>query len=237
VQGDGAAELKVVHAGELGHHLAHAGVHVHKGVGTRDLGQLHGSGQGHIALARMHPQGTGAHAHRQRAGGAFGQFHGQARPATQLHTTVDHLGRQQVHRRVAEGARHADRLGHVKDLGGRAVLQQFARVHHRRVAAQQQRLAGLGGGVDHGGVAGREQLGQFLAQLFAQLVVQVHQRLVQQHQRGVLGQGAGQRHALLLATGELGRQAVQKDVDVQALGELPHLSIDRGARQTAQFQR
>ncbi|MCY1541204.1 hypothetical protein D9M68_768820 [compost metagenome] len=80
-------------------------------------------------------------------------------------------------------------------------------------------------------------MGQFLAQLLAQLVVQVHQRLVQQHQGRVLGQRAGQRHALLLATRKLGRQAVQKDVDVQALSELPHLGVDRGARQAAQLQR
>ena len=63
----------------------------------------------------------------------------------------------QVHRRVAEGARHADRLRPVEDLGRRAVLQQFAGIHHGGVAAEQQRLGRLGGGVDHGGVAAGEQ--------------------------------------------------------------------------------
>src|SRR5256885_8461168 len=43
--------------------------------------------------------------------------------------------------------------------------------------------------------------------------------LVQQHQRSALGQGARQRHALLLAARQLGRVAVQEHLDVQPLGQ------------------
>ena len=64
------------------------------------------------------------------------------------------LAGDQVHRRVAEGARDADRLRPVEDLGRRPVLQQLAGVQHRGVAAEQQRLGRLGGGVDDGGLAG-----------------------------------------------------------------------------------
>ena len=92
----------------------------------------------------------------------------------------------------------------MKHLGGGAVLQQLARIHHGGVAAQQQRLTRFGGGVNHGGVTAGKQCAKFFTQLFAQFVIQIHQRLVQQHQGGSLGQGAGQGHALLLTAGQLG---------------------------------
>ncbi|MNT14502.1 hypothetical protein D3C72_1495110 [compost metagenome] len=102
------------------------------------------------------------------------------------------------------------------------------------MAAQQQRFAGLGGGIDHGGVAMREQLRQFLAQFFAQLVVKVDQRLVQQHQRRLLGQRTRQCHALLLPAGELGRIAVQQVVDMQPPGQLAHARGNLCGRRLAQ---
>ena len=112
--------------------------------------------------------------------------------------------------------------GAMEHLGRRPVLQQLAGVEHGGVAAQQQRLGGLGGGVDHRGIAGREQRRELLAQLLAQLVVQVDQRLVEQHQRRVFGQRARQRHALLLAARQLGRQALQEGLDVQLGGQRLH---------------
>ena len=72
-----------------------------------------------------------------------------------------------------------------------------------RETAEHQRLGGLGGGVDHDGAAAGEQPRQLVAQLLAQLVVEVRQRLVEQHQRAVLDDGAGQRRALLLPAREL----------------------------------
>ncbi|MPM33654.1 hypothetical protein SDC9_80231 [bioreactor metagenome] len=99
-------------------------------------------------------------------------------------------------------------------------------MQHGGVATQQQRLARLRRCIDHGGIAGRKQLCQLFAQFLAQLVVQVHQRLVKQHQRRILGQRTGQRHALLLATRQLGGQAIKKHVDMQPLGQLFHPRID-----------
>jgi hypothetical protein len=55
-------------------------------------------------------------------------------------------------------------------------------VEHRRAAAEQQRLGGLGGGVHHDGGTVAEELADFGAQLLTQLVVEVGQGLVQQQQ-------------------------------------------------------
>ncbi|MNN25373.1 hypothetical protein D3C81_1388450 [compost metagenome] len=124
----------------------------------------------------------------------------------------------------------------MEDLGSRAVLEQLAGIEHRRVAAEQQRLGRLGGGVDDGGVAMGEELGQFLAQFLAQLVVKVDQRFVQQHQRRVLGQRPGQRHALLLAAGQFRRVARQQVVDAQPAGYRADLGVQRRPAHVAQPQ-
>ena len=84
------------------------------------------------------------------------------------------------------------------NIGAR--VNELAAIEHGGVAAQQQRLGGLGGGVDDGRSAARKELRELVAQLFAQLVVQVHERLVEQHQRCVLRECAGECDALLLTT-------------------------------------
>ena len=114
----------------------------------------------------------------------------------------------------------------MKNLRRRAVLQQLTPVQHRRVAAQQQCFARLGGGVDHGGITSGKQLRQLFPQLFAQFVVQVDQRLVKQHQRRALGQRTRKSYALLLAAREFGRITIQKHVDVQPFGDLAHALVN-----------
>ncbi len=156
-------------------------------------------------------------------------------PAGEPHPRRLAFGGQQVHRRVAERARHPQRSRSAEHLGGRPVLQQFTGVEHCAVPAEQQRLAGLGGGVDHGGVPAGEQLGQFVAQLLAQLVVEVDQGLVQQHQRRPLGQRPRQRHPLLLAAGQFGRQAREERLDVKPLRQRPDAGVSVG--RTGQAQR
>ena len=101
-------------------------------------------------------------------------------------------------------------------------MQQFASIHHRGVAAQQQGFARLGGGIDHGGIRCGKQSREFVAQFFAQLVVQIDQGLVEQQERRVLGQGARQRHPLLLAARQSCRVAIQKHLDVQLLRQGLH---------------
>ena len=60
-------------------------------------------------------------------------------------------------------------------------------------------------------------LRQFRAQFLAQLVVEIGERLVEQHEAGVLDDGAGQRRALLLAAGQIERRAVQIGRQLQQL--------------------
>ena len=85
------------------------------------------------------------------------------------------------------------------DLSGGAELRDAAFMQGRGIAAEQQGLGGLGGGIDDDAVPPGEQLGQFVAQLLAQLVVEIGERLVEQDEIGVLDKGASDRGALLLA--------------------------------------
>ena len=64
-------------------------------------------------------------------------------------------------------------------------------------------------------------LWQFVAQFLAQLVVEIGERLVEQHQVGALGDGPCERRALLLAAGELERGAV---ADRASAGSAPPLA-------------
>ena len=66
----------------------------------------------------------------------------------------------------------------------RAELRHAPFAEGRGVAAEEQRLLRLRRGVDEDRARGREDARQFLAQLLAQLVVEVGERLVEQHEIG-----------------------------------------------------
>ena len=78
-------------------------------------------------------------------------------------------------------------------------LDHPALVQQGRGATQRERLVGLGGGIDGNGLAFAKQITQLGAQFLAQLVIKVHQRLVEQDQCCILDQRAGHGGALLLA--------------------------------------
>ncbi|MNY43619.1 hypothetical protein D3C86_1785930 [compost metagenome] len=105
-----------------------------------------------------------------------------------------------VQRRIGEGAggdqvdRAAIDVDCLVELGDAALAEGCG------VAAEQQRFRRLGRRIDEDGAGGGEDLRQFLAQFLAQLVVEVGEWLVEQHQIGVLDDGAGKCRALLLAT-------------------------------------
>ncbi|CFE02812.1 Uncharacterised protein [Bordetella pertussis] len=225
-----------VHAGQLRHDRTGGRAHMHERIRSGNLGQLHHARQGHVGAARLGAEHPGAQSRRQRivAGLRRRQRARHHHARGQHETAVGAPRREQVHGGIAEGPRHPDGIGAMEDLGGRTVLQQPAGVEHRGMAAQQQGLGGLGGGIDHGRAPLGEQAGQLFAQGFAQLVVQVDQRFVQQHQRRVLDQRARQRHALLLAAGQFGRIAVQQVLDMQAFGHGPHARRDIGGAAQAQ---
>ncbi|MNO87148.1 hypothetical protein D3C76_785660 [compost metagenome] len=71
-----------------------------------------------------------------------------------------------------------------------------------------------------------EQLAHFLAQLFAQFVVEVDQRLIEQDQFGILDQRPGHGRALLLATGQFQGITLQEFLDAQHLRGFQHLALD-----------
>ena len=88
------------------------------------------------------------------------------------------------------------------DLADHAVLQ-----HHDAVG-QRQRLLLVVRDVDRGGAERRVDAADLGPHLEPQLGVEVGERLVHQHQRRLDHDGARDRHALLLAAGELARQLV-----------------------------
>ena len=123
-------------------------------------------------------------------------------------------------------------VGTSVDLGGRAELGHASLVEGRRVAAEQQRLGRLGRGIDEDGARLGEDARQFLAQLLAQLVVEIGERLVEQHKVGPLDEGARDRGALLLPAGELQRPAVEEGLELEELRGLGD-AFGRSARQAA----
>ena len=91
---------------------------------------------------------------------------------------------------------------------GRAHLEQAPEIHDADAVGQRERLF-LVMRHQHGGDA---QLALHLAdrapQLLADLGVQCPEGLIQQQHLGLVGERAGHRDALLLAAGQLGRQAL-----------------------------
>ena len=72
-------------------------------------------------------------------------------------------------------------------------MQHAALVDDRRVAAEQQRFERLGRRVHDGRLAVGEERREFGAQFFAQLVVEVDERFVEQHERRTLDERPRQR--------------------------------------------
>ena len=105
------------------------------------------------------------------------------------------------------------------------------------VAAKQDGFRRLCGCVhdDSGGI--REQLRQFGAQFLAQLVVQVGQRLVEQHQPGLLHDGPRERDTLLLTSREFQRLAVEIWAEAQKLHCAGNLALDFRFWKLTHFQR
>jgi hypothetical protein len=79
------------------------------------------------------------------------------------------------------------------------MLEQAPLIDHRRAAAEQERFLGLGRGVHDSGPTAAEHLPHLLAHIFAQLVIQVRKRLVQEQEPRILGERPRQRDALLLS--------------------------------------
>ena len=106
----------------------------------------------------------------------------------------------------------------------RADLADFALRHHHQAVGDGQRLLLVVRHHDGGQAELALQLADLHPHLLPQLGVEVRQRLVQQQHVGPDGQRPGQRHALLLAAGELPRQAVREPIQphqAQGLARAP----------------
>ena len=106
------------------------------------------------------------------------------------------------------------------DFRRRPELGHHAVVHQRRGAAQHESLFRLGGGIDHHRPAAREKFGQLFAEFLAKLVVEVGERLIEEHRAAVFGNRTGQCRPLLLTAGQFLRPAVQHGLELQQLRRL-----------------
>ena len=105
--------------------------------------------------------------------------------------------------------------GLLVDLARRADLHDAALVHHRDLVRQRQRLALVVGDVDRVMPSSRWSRLSSKRMRLAQLGVEIGQRLVEQQQLRLDHERAGQREALLLAAGELGRLAVGEMIELR----------------------
>ena len=131
-----------------------------------------------------------------------------------------------------------ERVGRfVVKLGGRGELLQLAVAQHGDPVAHRHGLHLVVGDVDGGGAQPALQRGDLGAGLHPQLGVQVGQRLVHAEHLRRPHDRAAHRHPLALATGELGRFAVQEIGQVEQLGGLLDLLAALVGRHPAQLER
>ena len=121
---------------------------------------------------------------------------------------------------------HADERGHVLgggalvDVLGRVVLLDAAVAHDGQPVAEGERL-GLVVGDEHGREAEPTvELVDLGPHLIAEAGVEVAERLVEEHEVGSGDESTGEGDALLLATAELGRIAVEQRAAVDERGRL-----------------
>ena len=107
-------------------------------------------------------------------------------------------------------SRDADVLRVFVDLGGRADLEQLAPDHDSDTTRHRHRLGLVMGHVDKGGFELAMQLGDLGAHMYAQLGIEVGQRLVEQKPERLTHDGASDRHALPLAARQLSRLALEQ---------------------------
>src|SRR6185369_16208128 len=103
---------------------------------------------------------------------------------------------------VREGARGEDILGRAVEVKRIAGLYDTPCPHQRHAVAHAHRLLGVVGNDDRGGTRLMQDGERLLAHFFAKPRVETRERLVHQKHARAGRDGAGERHALLLAAGE-----------------------------------
>ena len=185
-----------------------------------------------VGAARRDPADgdlLGPQAHRHRL--AFGQT-ADAVGAVELHGAKAHRcgagddARKEVH----DADEIADEPAHrvAVDLDRRTDLLDGALVHDDDAVGHGQRLFLVVCDHDGGDAEPAVKRLDLLAEKDADLGVKRRQRLVEEQQAGRGGQGAGQRHALLLAAGKLGRILASLVAQADQIEELGDPFPDRG---------
>ena len=133
-----------------------------------------------------------------------------------------------LHRELPRDAREASdegALGVAVHLLGPRILHQLALSQHADPVGQGEGLALVVGDVDGGDSGVTGQGGDLDAQLVASVGVEVREGLVEEHQAHLRGQGPRQRHALLLAAGELVGVALGQVGDADAFEQIGHATL------------
>ena len=126
---------------------------------------------------------------------------------------------QQVHRRRADEARDERVRRLLVELDRRAVLLDAPAVQQDHAVGHRHRLDLVVRDVHHRDAELALQRADLLPHFRAQLRVEVRQRLVHQAHRRLVDDRAAQRHALLLAAGELRRLAREQRRQPEQLGD------------------
>ncbi len=119
--------------------------------------------------------------------------------------------------------------GGVVELALSADLLHLAVLHHHQPVGDRERLLLVVGHHDGGEAEAALQLANLHPDLGAELGVEVGERLVQQQDLRLDHQGAGERHPLLLAAGELARHARAQLVQAHQAQRLLHPPLHLGA--------
>jgi hypothetical protein len=96
-------------------------------------------------------------------------------------------------------------------------LLEFAVAHHGDARGERHRLDLIVRHIDDGGSEALMQFLDFRAHVYAQLRVQVGQRLVEQENPGLAHQRPPHGHSLALPARELSRSTLQEMIDLQRL--------------------
>ena len=114
------------------------------------------------------------------------------------------------------------------DAFGVADLLDDALVHHHDPVAHHERFGLIVRDVDRGDAHVVLQAGEFDAHLLAQLGVEVAQGLVEEHDLGVVDDGAGEGDALALPAGELGGVSLGEMAQTHEVERLRRFLLDGG---------
>ena len=129
---------------------------------------------------------------------------------------------------LADKVRHKGVVGFVVDVGGLADLLDDPVLHDHDGVGHGQGLLLVVGHVDEGDAQLLLHALEFHLHLLAKLKVQGAQRLVQKQHLGLVHQGPGDGHPLLLAAGKLIDPALAVALQVHELQHGFHLPLDLG---------